>query len=325
MTLDNININKNELSNIQLNRLNMFKIILDNIDTNKFILKGGTALLLFYGLDRFSEDIDLDALTNTMNICKYIKNYDWNTTIKKDTPTVFKAMIDYGDKKDIGNYSLKIEISSRNKNLLNQNILKYANIDGINVYTLEELMKMKINAFANRDKIRDFYDISYYLTNNPEVFSDDMLLTIKNILDYKNLDELESLLDIEFKEHNLKKMDSEYFVLNTYNTVENLILDRDIINKQQIVSDFVLSLDNNPYIKYDEIPYIIQCQNILDSYGKSNIDTNILFANITKYIKNNYTSNQIEYILNNSPKNYDKFYKDYKNDINIDSKIIKGE
>lgn len=112
------------------------------------------------------------------------------------------------------------------------------------IYTLEELMQMKIIAFANKDKIRDFYDISYYLTNNPEVFTDDMLLAIKNILDYKNLDELESLLNIEFKEHNLKNIDSEYFVLNTYNTIENLILDRDIINKQQKVSDFVLSLDN---------------------------------------------------------------------------------
>ena len=218
MTLDNINIDKNQLSDIQLNRLDMFKIILDNIDTNKFILKGGTALLLFYGLDRFSEDIDLDAITNTMNICKYIKNYNWNTTIKKDTPTVFKAMIDYGDKKEIGNYSLKIEISSRNKN--------YTYIDEVNVYTMKELMKMKINAFANRDKIRDFYDISYYLTNNPEVFTNDMLLMIKNILDYKNLDELEILLDIEFRENslNINSKHSKHFILNIYNIIENLIL-----------------------------------------------------------------------------------------------------
>ena len=32
-----------------------------NKETDTFILKGGTSLLLAYGLDRFSEDINLDG------------------------------------------------------------------------------------------------------------------------------------------------------------------------------------------------------------------------------------------------------------------------
>ena len=32
-----------------------------NKQTDQFVLKGGTALSLCYGLDRFSEDIDLDG------------------------------------------------------------------------------------------------------------------------------------------------------------------------------------------------------------------------------------------------------------------------
>ena len=42
------------------------KVIIDflnylNSQTDQFILKGGTALMLCYGLNRFSEDIDLDG------------------------------------------------------------------------------------------------------------------------------------------------------------------------------------------------------------------------------------------------------------------------
>lgn len=37
-------------------------ILFLNSMSNQYILKGGTSLMLCYGLTRFSEDIDLDAL-----------------------------------------------------------------------------------------------------------------------------------------------------------------------------------------------------------------------------------------------------------------------
>jgi predicted nucleotidyltransferase component of viral defense system len=39
----------------------LMKSILKGIDDTPLVLKGGTALLLAYGLDRFSEDLDFDA------------------------------------------------------------------------------------------------------------------------------------------------------------------------------------------------------------------------------------------------------------------------
>lgn len=56
--------------------------------------------MLYYGLNRYSEDIDLDAI-DEMDITKYLKNpgYEtWNIRIAKDTPTVFRVMLDYGAK-----------------------------------------------------------------------------------------------------------------------------------------------------------------------------------------------------------------------------------
>lgn len=49
-----------------------------NKNTDKYILKGGTALMQCYGLDRFSEDIDMDSIDTDSEkyiITKVTKSY----------------------------------------------------------------------------------------------------------------------------------------------------------------------------------------------------------------------------------------------------------
>ena len=127
-------------------------------------------MFIYYGLDRFSEDIDLDSFSDTINIYNKIKDNKWSINLKKNTDVVYRVMLDYGDKNNFGNYPLKIEVSSRNKKLLKSKSLKYSNIDGVNVYDLDEILKMKLIAFGNRDKIRDFYDISFFFEKKSRVF-----------------------------------------------------------------------------------------------------------------------------------------------------------
>lgn len=90
-----------KLQKYQMERIDVMKKVLSCLGDN-FILKGGTALLLYYGLDRFSEDIDLDSRTRNMDITKslnnLIKKEGWNYHIKKNTDTTFRVMIDYGGK-----------------------------------------------------------------------------------------------------------------------------------------------------------------------------------------------------------------------------------
>lgn len=53
---------------------------------DNFVLKGETSLILYYGCDRYSEDIDLDSKSQNMNFINRIHNpgYDiWNINIKK--------------------------------------------------------------------------------------------------------------------------------------------------------------------------------------------------------------------------------------------------
>lgn len=83
----------------QEDRLKIIQEILPLLGDN-FVLKGGTALKLFYGLDRYSEDIDLDCKSSNMNILNKLKMHknfkNWTINIKKNTETVFRVMIDYG-------------------------------------------------------------------------------------------------------------------------------------------------------------------------------------------------------------------------------------
>ena len=64
-----------------------------NQKSEGYILKGGTALMLLYKLDRFSEDIDLDGtnkniLKNILN--EYCKKKGYYFRVAKDTDTVLR-------------------------------------------------------------------------------------------------------------------------------------------------------------------------------------------------------------------------------------------
>lgn len=62
--------------------------------------------------------------------------------------------------------------------IIQQNKLRYKNIDGVNIYKLDELIKMKVIAFGGRDKIRDVYDLGFLLKIYPNKFSDEALFSI---------------------------------------------------------------------------------------------------------------------------------------------------
>ena len=106
-----LNIDETQLKPWQKERLDVIGKILPKFGDN-YILKGGTALSLYYNLDRYSEDIDLDSKSNNMNFIDRIANYnkEWGVSIKKNTDTVFRVMVDYGATNHQGPYPLKIEV-----------------------------------------------------------------------------------------------------------------------------------------------------------------------------------------------------------------------
>ena len=129
-----------------------------NWHTSNYILKGGTALLMCYGLTRFSEDLDFDAMGTKKGLTNILDKYGWNYRVAKDTDVAKRYIIHYGGEKP-----LKIEISYRSR-VFNES-LYYKHSNGIIVYTISELARLKVEAFLHRDRIRDLQDLVFICKN----------------------------------------------------------------------------------------------------------------------------------------------------------------
>ena len=123
-------------------------------------MKGGTALMLCYGLDRFSEDIDFEgnkkiSLENKMKAGLKKVNAEAKLSIVKDTETTQRIKMEYfcqGAKR-----RLKIEVSYR-QGFESEQVKQ---VEGIQVFTIDQLIQQKINACLNRKTSRDFYDMAF--------------------------------------------------------------------------------------------------------------------------------------------------------------------
>lgn len=180
-----------EKGNWRTKHLEVIKSFLQTLNKKdkQFILKGGTSLMLCYNLTRFSEDIDLDAITNRNleNILKSFCNYyGYTYKVAKDTDTVKRYFINYDGEK-----SLKIEISYRRKNISKSS---YTDINNILVYNLDELAIQKSQAYASRDKIRDLYDVCFIINHYWNELSSSSHSILTNALEYKGIEQFDYIL-----------------------------------------------------------------------------------------------------------------------------------
>lgn len=160
-----------------------------NSISDEYILKGGTALLTCYNLDRFSEDIDLDS-NNKNKIKKIVDTYcskkNYNYRIAKDTGTTKRFFIHYGNII----HPLKIEVSFRSL-ILNSDCHK---INGIQVYSINKLMNLKLNAYNTRDTIRDLYDVTFIAKNYWHSLTPEIKSNLNESLHYKGLEHFDYIL-----------------------------------------------------------------------------------------------------------------------------------
>lgn len=127
-----------------------------NQKTDLFILSDGVALMLFYGLTRFSDDIYLDAPKKQNKIFNTIvKEYCIKNSIsfihEKNSQTHSCFYLNYNG--DI--HPLKIE--ARFRHFEKKSVI----INQIRVYEIDELISEKILLFNHKKKIRDLFDIVF--------------------------------------------------------------------------------------------------------------------------------------------------------------------
>lgn len=161
------------------------------------VLKGGTALLLCYGLDRFSEDLDFDA-PKKFNIRARVEKVLEQTTkahsvrVVKDTETVQRLKVHYTGA--VSDRLLKIETSFRTPPGPDHVIV----IDGIRTYRVDALIEQKIHALENRTAARDLYDIAFLSRHHAEHFSANGLDKLVKLM--TNVDAIEERFQQAFED-----------------------------------------------------------------------------------------------------------------------------
>ena len=163
------------------------------------VLKGGTALKLCYGLDRFSDDLDFDC-AKSLNLESSIKEVfahlgktslhlrDPEISVTKDTETVKRYRIIYA-----GDINLKLETSFRGA----PDDADLIELNGILTYKIRRLIQQKLKALNGRTAARDLHDVIYLYENFLNDFGEEELEEISTL--YKNqssvLDEYNSAYD----------------------------------------------------------------------------------------------------------------------------------
>jgi len=138
--------------------------------------KGGTAAYLFYGLERFSVDLDLDLLDETKEdyifdrIEKIIKKYGTVKENQKKRYSLF-FLLSY-DKKEINAQNVKIEISRRSFGSKYE-VLSFNGISML-VMVKEDMFAHKLVAMHERtgEASRDIFDVWFFSKNNWEINQD---------------------------------------------------------------------------------------------------------------------------------------------------------
>ena len=160
-----------------------------------FVLKGGTALVMCYQMDRFSEDIDLD--TEKRDILKLMRRFcqlkGWQCVEDKDTATVKRCHIHYnGDK-----HPLKVEVSYRDQSIDREfdTVVIPVNRIPVRVYNIDCLAQKKVNAYRGRDAVRDLHDLCFICQNYLRHLSAPTINNIVEAFQIKGADYVEALIE----------------------------------------------------------------------------------------------------------------------------------
>jgi len=143
---------------------NLIKDIYSSPLKNYLGFKEGTMVYFFYGLDRFSVDLDFDLLKKTKKekldtfILPILEKYGEVVDNREKHHTFFYLL-----KYEKGQRQIKIEISKRENK--NQYLLSsFYGID-VRIQRIEDSFAKKLLACTTRKNIayRDFYDVLFFL------------------------------------------------------------------------------------------------------------------------------------------------------------------
>jgi predicted nucleotidyltransferase component of viral defense system len=162
------------LSDAEVRHAQVMLAIARSLKDTPLVLKGGTSLLLCYGLDRFSEDLDFDSphkisvKSKIEVLFKEIHASIEKWGVPKDTDTVYRAKLDYTYEKMTR--GLKLEVSFRNPPGPDD----IHEVNGVRVLKLPRIIHQKLCAAHDGDHtrsvVRDLYDLNFLASKHGEHF-----------------------------------------------------------------------------------------------------------------------------------------------------------
>jgi len=191
----------------QSSHVEIMRRVLAAVQDTPLVLKGGTALLLCYGLDRFSEDLDFDA-AKKLNLESRIENALAPVTTKlritrtKDTDTVQRYRIEYSDPSGIEG-RLKLEVSCRGIEDESQIIVR----SGFRTYSITRLITQKLGALEGRTTARDLYDVAFLIRGFRSEFSPENVARLQLL--FRDVNEIEGRFRPAFEEDDLFRHQAE--------------------------------------------------------------------------------------------------------------------
>ena len=142
------------------------------------VFTGGTMLRLCHGLERYSVDLDFRAPKNGMDWTRYARSLEEH--LSRDYRVVDAANKRYSIVVELKSpaypRSLKIEIRKDVSAVKTEMNIAYSPASTIQVIVktvaLDEMMKMKIEAFLSRKEIRDAYDLEFLIKRGIKLGAD---------------------------------------------------------------------------------------------------------------------------------------------------------
>ncbi len=160
----------------------LIQTIVNALADKPLVLKGGTALMLAYDLDRYSEDIDYDSntkidLPSCLNdVMSNHTRMRYEIATKKHTDTTSRVYITYSTEKT-KDVTLKVE-TKNNRHLSVDDIRSEP---GFKVYTIDKICQHKLYASSERIKARDFYDLGFIARHYKHKLTDKNLNKLKEL------------------------------------------------------------------------------------------------------------------------------------------------
>ena len=165
----------------------LLEIFKDKDLCNLLAFKGGTSLMFFHGLPRFSTDLDFNLLDTEKVDFVYDKVRSILTefgTIDDEAKKQYGPImvLDYGK----GERMLKVELSTRTYDN-HYELLNFAGVD-IRVMTRPDMFAHKLCAMGERLSPRDVFDVWFFLREHIEINEEIVRTrTGMNVADYAGL------------------------------------------------------------------------------------------------------------------------------------------